>query len=307
MPTPSRAGLAAALLLTTAAGAQTIALNFPGSTVTTQNNGPGTCNNNLIVAWTSSGLTSANTCNSLQVWVTNSTSCSDSPGTSGSDGGTDVIIGTFSLATQTSGATPAVALSTIPGLVGVDCANAIVDVKNAICSSVQLRSTVGGTCSVIQATPSLIVRYDTQPPDPPSVGLTPQDSRIIVALTATGSQASDILTFNVDYARMFDDGGVDPFTTITNINSNSGSGRLTINNLVNENTYLVRGYALDEVGNISQPSAIQSAIPEASDGFWATYKKDGGEEMGGCNAAGAAVPSAIALVAALVALFRRRR
>jgi len=306
MPSPPRAGLAALLLLTTAAGAQTIALNFPGSTISTQNNGPGTCNNNLIVAWTSSGLTSANTCNSLQVWITNSVSCNESPAT-GSDGGTDLIVGTFSLATQTSGTTPAVALSTIPGLVGVDCANTVIDVKNAICAAVQLRSTVGGNCSVISATPNLIVRYDTQPPDPPGVGLTPQDSKIIVDLTATGTQAADILTFNVDYARMFDDGGVDPFTTITSINSNSGSGRVTINNLVNENTYLIRGFALDEVGNVSQASAIQSAIPEAADGFWSTYKKDGGEEVGGCNTAGAAVPSAIAAVAALVALFRRRR
>src|SRR5262249_62405145 len=116
------------------------------------------------------------------------------------------------------------------------------------------------------------------------------------------THSADLLTFDVAYARQFDDGGVDPFTRIENINANSGSGRVTINNLVNENTYRVRGYALDEVNNISQPSATQTAIPEAADGFWSTYKKDGGEETGGCNSARAAIPSAIAAGTARPAL-----
>ena len=304
---PLRAGLTAALLLLvgTAARAQSIALTFPGAPASTvQNNGPGDCNNDLRVIWTATSITAA-TCSSLQVWVTNGQSCAQSPGTTGSDGGTDIILGTFTLSTQTTGTTDPVALRTIPGLAGVDCDTAIVDVKNAICASVQVQQSVGGTCTFITA-PNLTVRYDSQPPDPPSVSLTAQDSKIIVGLTALGSQAPDVLNFQVEYALQLDDGGTPVFTSVGG-NIPASNGRVTITGLINENTYLVRGYALDEVDNRSLASDVQTATPESADGFWATYKKDGGQEIGGCNAGGAAVPSAIAAVAVLAAFLRRRR
>ena len=92
------------LLASAVSHAQTITLNFQGTSSTTFAGGPSDCGNQVpIVQWTSSGLSSANACGSLQVWVTNSASCGSSPGTSASDGGTDLIIGTLNLATGTSG------------------------------------------------------------------------------------------------------------------------------------------------------------------------------------------------------------
>ncbi len=77
--------------------------------------------------------------------------------------------------------------------------------------------------------------------------------------------------------------------------------------LINGTTYVVRAFSLDEVDNQSAPSDEQTAIPQASNGFWAEYKAAGGHDTGGCSSAGAAVPSVLSALGVLVALLRRRR
>jgi uncharacterized protein (TIGR03382 family) len=304
MPSSLRAGFTALLLLSTAARAQTITLSFTGSTNDTANKGPGTCNDQVLVVWTASGLTTANTCGSLQVWVANGAACGTSPGTSASDGGTDLIIDTASLSTTTTG-TPQFVVSAMPGLAGQDC-NSAIDVTNAVCAAVQSKA-VDGTCSgTVQGTPLLSVRYDSVPPDPPSVGLTAQDAKILVGLSANGSQASDVLSYIVEYAIQPSDQSAPVFKQAGGEVA-AASGRLTIDGLLNGTTYLVRGFALDEVSNKSQASSVQSAMPLASDGFFARYEEAGGKEQGGCSAVGAGLPSIIGALAVLAAVLRRRR
>jgi uncharacterized protein (TIGR03382 family) len=81
----------------------------------------------------------------------------------------------------------------------------------------------------------------------------------------------------------------------------------SIDGLINGTTYVVQAFALDEVDNVSQPSPEQTGTPEASNGFWAEYKADGGHDTGGCSASGAAMPSVLGALGVLVALLRRRR
>ena len=311
MPSPLRGGLAALLLLgSTAARAQTsITLAFPGTPNNLQVFGPNVtgkdCTSKLRVTWTATSLSSNNICNSLQIWVSSSSSCGNSPGTGATDGGTDLVLDTQGLTTVFTGVTPDVVVNQIPGLVGQDCTAAQLDVTDAVCASVQTKDNTGACSgSFVAGQPLLTVRFDNIPPDPPSISLNPQDSKIIVSLSANGSQAADVLTFNVEIAEVTDGGSLN-FRPAGTANANGGS--FTIEGLINDTTYAVQASAVDEANNPSLPSEIATATPLASDGFWATYKKDGGEELGGCNAGGAAVPSAIAAAVALGVFLRRRR
>jgi uncharacterized protein (TIGR03382 family) len=302
MPPTLRAGLAAVLLASAVSHAQTITLNFQGTTSKSFAGGFNDCGNQVpIVQWTSSGLSGANACGSLQVWVTNGSSCASSPGTSGSDGGTDLIIGTFSLSTGTSGNSNSFRFQDLPGLGGIGCA-ASVDIQNAVCASVQYRASTVGDCTTLQAA-NLTVRYDNVPPDPPGLTLLPQDSQIVVQLSSNNDP--DVFFYRVEYA-VEPPGDAGPnWNTLSDISANITSKPIT--GLTNETTYLVRARSLDEVNNLSAYSDVLSATPEASNGFWAEYKSAGGHEVGGCNASGVAVPSLVGTLAALVALLRRRR
>ena len=305
MPSPHRVALLAGLLLGAAASAQTISLNFVGASqqVTTLAKGPSGCNDQVRVAWTTSGLDSSNACTSLQIWVTNSQSCGTGPGTASSDGGTDLIIGTFSLATQAQGLANNFRVADMPGVVGAGGCNAIVDIRNAVCSSVDFRTAgIGGTCGTLSAA-NLIVRYDTAPPASPTMSLLPQDGKITVRLG--NNNDNDVLNYLVEYAVEPPGGGTPSWTTLPEIPATMSSK--SIDGLINGTTYVVRSYSLDEVDNQSAPSDEQTAIPQASNGFWAEYKAAGGHDTGGCSSTGAAVPSVLSALGVLVALLRRRR
>jgi uncharacterized protein (TIGR03382 family) len=305
MPSPLRAGLLAGLLIGAAASAQSITLNFVGSNanITTLARGPAGCNDQVQVQWVTSGLNSGNACTSMDLWVTNSQTCGDHPSTGITDAGTgtDLSIGTFSLATQTQGLANSFRVSDIPGVAG-NCA-IIADIKNALCASVDFRtSTVGGDCSTLKAA-NLIVRYDTQPPNPPTLDLLPQDAKIVVRLGDNGD--TDVLNFLVQYAVQPVGGASPSWISLPEIPATVTSK--AIDGLINGTTYVVQAFSLDEVDNVSPPSPQQTGTPQASNGFWGEYKAAGGADTGGCSASGAAMPSVLGALGVLVALLRRRR
>jgi len=306
MPLSRRAGLALVLLASTVSHAQSITLNFSGSTLTLLQYGPNDCTNPVpIVQFTASGLSSANVCGSLQLWVTNSAACADAPVTSSSDGGTaDLVIGTFDLTTVSTGNANSFRVSDMPGVTSASggCGGSI-DVKNAVCASVQFRSAgVGSTCNALTAS-NLTVRYDNIPPDPPSINLLAQDSQIVVQFSSNNDP--DVVYYQVWHAPVPANDSPPSFVFDGQVGSNSGSK--PIMGLTNDQEYIVRAYSVDEVLNLSLTPAEATATPLASNGFWAEYKDAGGHEVGGCNATGAAVPSALSVLAVLVAMFRRRR
>jgi hypothetical protein len=89
-------------------------------------------------------------------------------------------------------------------------------------------------------------------------------------------------------------------------NRASSCGDLVIENLVNEQTYTVVVYGMDDAGNASVPSAAVTGAPVPTDGFWEHYANEGGQEQGGCSSHGAQVWLA-ALPLLLLVLLRRRR
>jgi uncharacterized protein (TIGR03382 family) len=77
-----------------------------------------------------------------------------------------------------------------------------------------------------------------------------------------------------------------------------------IEGLINGATYEVRAKAADLAGNESGYSATQSAVPLPLVGFWDAYRNGGGEDTGGCSAAGGL--SLWAAVLLVLVLVRRR-
>ena len=301
MPSPLRVALPAALLLgTVAAAQQAINLSFPGSQTNQAFNQSG-CNNQVRVNWMVTGVVT--TCQTFTIWVATGASCGDSPGTSATDGGSDLVLDTPNLSTATSG-TESFFVSQMPGVAGHQC-NEALDVKNAVCASLGVgNGTISGGCNIIRGTPLLTARYDTIPPDPPDLSVDPLDSKLAVHFAYNGAGASDILEYAVEYRPDGTDAG---FTRISGISVQDPSQ--TISGLLNGTPYEIQGFAFDEANNQSEASAPVIATPEHSSGFWEEYKNAGGHEIGGCSATGAAVPSVIGALAALAALLggRRRR
>jgi hypothetical protein len=311
MLTPLRAGLVL-LVLSSPALAQTVTLNFGsgGTSLTSLPFNQASCNNNdqYVVTWSSSGLSSANACGNLQIFVTNSGSCPNGPpNTTGVDAGTgtaDIIIGTVAISTLATGSgTLAAALRrNMPGL-GGSCPDGQ-DITNSICAYLQYRASGSTDCTgVLTSTTNLTLRYDAKPPVPPGMNLVPQDSKIVVQLDPQGET---LLRYQIQYAEAPpNDAGPSSWLQASDLDATKSSESIT--GLTNGVTYLVRAQSVDEVGNPSGYNDPQSTTPQASNGFWGEYKDAGGHELGGCNVADAAVPSVFGALGVLIALIRRRR
>ena len=294
------------MLASPAALAQTVSLGFSGTTATTQSFNQGDCNANHAyrVTWTASNLTSGNVCNVLQIFVTNSLSCPPEPITSTTDGGTaDVIIGTVGISdlSNGSGTLDSQLFRDMPGL-GGSCADGV-DITNAVCASVNYRTAGSTSCGPLSSSTSISLNYDAKPPQPPGMNLLPQDSKIVVQLDPNGE--SNLSAYKIEYRLDVSADAGSSWLFVPDLTATKTSQ--TISGLINGQTYLVRSRSVDQVNNISEYTAEQSATPEASNGFWGEYKGAGGHELGGCSAAGATVPSVVGALAVLAALLRRRR
>ena len=295
------------MLASPAALAQSVSLGFAGGTVTTNSVNQSDCNSGkaYTVTWNAQGLGSGNVCNNMQIFVTNGGSCPDSPTTSSTDGGTsDSVIGTVSITelASGSGSLPANAFRDMPGL-GGSCPDGI-DISNTVCASVSYRAVGATSCTNLGASQTLTLRYDAKPPDPPSMNLLPQDSKIVVQLGNNGD--SSVSYYRVEYAPApAGDAGPNWVTVTPDLSATNTSQSIT--RLTNGVDYLVRARSLDEVLNISSYNTALSATPQASNGFWGEYKDAGGHELGGCTTADATVPSLVGVLVVLGTLAWRRR
>jgi hypothetical protein len=284
----------------------TLSFSGSGSAITSRAFSQSDCNNNagVVITWTVSSL--GQVCNNLQIFVTNSGSCPTTPNTTGSDGGTaDVIIDTLSASELQAGSgnTSNFLIRNMPALGGA-CPDGF-DKTNAICGSLQYRPAGATSCTDLNASSNLTIRFDSKPPAPPVISsLLPQDSKIVVQLDPNGE--NDTTYYRVQYAAQLgnSDAGLN-FVTIPDFSAQKNS--VTIDSLTNNQVYVVQAFQIDEAGNLSPPSAQASGTPLASNGFWAEYKDAGGHEQGGCNVADAAFPSVLGAIGVLVSLWRRKR
>ena len=296
--------LLAALVLLPASGfAQTtLTLTVSGNPVAKNASG---CADRVAGNWLGSGLTGA--CNSLQIWVTASTTCTDAPSATASP--PDVVVQTVqsgALVAGTTTGTFSFAFNTMPSFTSNACGTDV-DFTNYLCASVTSTGATGSCDGNLTKASSVSIRYDNHPPPPPAVSVIPLDSKLSVGLaaTGTGTDLTDVQFFNVQFA-VAPSGGGTPDWIGAGGDISSSNASVTINNLVNGTTYLVRGFSKDEAGNLSDPSDPVSAEPVQTFGFWSNYIDDGGQDSGGCTAAGGASSGvALAALAVLALLWRR--
>jgi hypothetical protein len=82
-----------------------------------------------------------------------------------------------------------------------------------------------------------------------------------------------------------------------------------VSGLTNGTLYDVRIYGEDAAGNFTDPSDVVQATPVASEGFYKTYRREGGADRGGCgDIGGGGMDWRLALLGlGILPLLRRRR
>lgn len=268
-----RGFLIVGLLVVGVAQAQTITLTATGATTDTIRFNASGCNNDLQITWTSTLLIAPS--GPLQLWSTEG-ECGDAALAS------DVRYTDVPQATVYSARTGnfVIHLSELPAFkysdAGVVCGAALVEKPQKICGSFTSSGAYVGAATTIEHATALNVIYDTLPPDVPSIdAVSEQDT----ALKLTFTVASDVLTIHFDAKAPTET----DFTERASVDVSTGN-LATIDHLVNGTTYDLRARAEDAAGNISDPSEIVSATPRHTAGFWTQYRRDGGDEQGGCTA-----------------------
>ena len=267
--------------------------------------GPANCGQVFVVQWgipTPAQITQ--TCSIPEFWITAGT-CRDHPGDNPASGTTDITLipNTPLDLTSRSGVFNAVGVNDLPifntadggGMCGSYSANATL----YVCGSVQIPSTsIGcGTNVFLHASNPPIQYRGLPPPGPTSFDVTALDSALKVNVSAS---PTDVAIIHVEMRQA----GVGDFAEVATFSPAVGNAK--ISSLQNGTAYEVRAFDDDGVGNFSGYTDVITATPVASDGFYETYRRLGGEDTGGC---GSALPGALGLplVVGIYRLLRRKR
>jgi len=260
--------------------------------------GPANCGQVFIVQWGIPTPAQFTGCSIPEFWITAGI-CGDHPAT----GDVILIPNTPIQLADRSGTFNAVGVNDLPifntadggGMCGSYAANATL----YACGSVQVPSSGGlcGTNTFLHASNPPIQYRGLPPPGPTSFDVTALDSALKVNVSAS---PTDVAIIHVEMRQA----GVGDFAEVATFSPAVGNAK--ISNLQNGTAYEVRAYDDDGVGNYSDRTAVITATPVESDGFYETYRRLGGEDTGGC---GSALPGALGLplVVGLYRLLRRKR
>jgi hypothetical protein len=269
-----RWSIVAAWMLPAVALAQSMTITVDQTSKVVTNN----CEQTFTVNW--SMTTPGTVCLGPNLWITSASSCSgEAP--SGS------VIGLSGPGPQDrTGTITTPRLRDFPVFRqgtdgGISCPSATKQ-DFLVCGAFKYQNIGLGGCDIpVHAASPPAIQYRGVPPTPPTLdSLTPQDG----ALVANVSVDADTTLIHL-YARRA--GTNDEFVERKSFTPNVGSGK--IDGLENGVVYEVYAVAEDQATNRSVPSNILQAAPVASNGFFRTYRADGGAESGGCGpgAAGA--------------------
>jgi hypothetical protein len=313
--------LAALLLLPSVGAAQTLAVTINGavtygtSTVPVLAFNASACGNSIAGSWTGTSLTAA--CTSLQIWVT-AGSCGATPNTTVAP--IDFIAYTAQAGDLAGGLTTDTFnfnTSSLPGFgVGaLDGGNTscgtVNDFTNTVCSGVTMNTAANGCTGTNVQAPSVGLRYDNVPPDPPNINIVPLDSQLSVRLSPDSlTPVADVQYYLVQYALQSTDGGTYDGGTLnyTPVGGNivASNAAVTISGLTNGNVYSIQAFTVDEASNKSTTPNTMTGSPVMTTGFYANYINDGGQ-TGGCGDSAGGGPSALALGVFLSLVLARRR
>ncbi|MBZ4371060.1 MXAN_2561 family MXYO-CTERM-anchored protein [Corallococcus sp. AS-1-6] len=213
---------------------------------------------------------------------------------------------------------------------------------NLCASARQVGGYLGTECQTAYAnvgSPTFVLKYDPQPPATPTIAaVIPRDSAlsvqvdgaeadstVIVEVAMVASADTDAGTdgdagtdadAGTDTDAGTDDGGMGLVgslalegTTgpVTRVDKAAGEGNVVITGLTNGVTYRLQAIIRDAAGNESPASASVDATPVKSNGLFDAYVDAGGQERGGCAAAGGGLAGGAVLAALGIWLSSRRK
>ena len=244
-------------------------------------------------------------CAPLLIWATEGTSCADTK----KDG--DVLLDETPISELRVAATgtfpmkvadlPAFKNAGTDG--GVSCGAQGIEKEHTICASTRFAtSSLDTTCSTtgqyFKATTPISVNYDTKPPDAPVIqGVASFDG----ALNISFSAAEDVSQVHIELRGPNDA----DFSRRASVGRTASPTK--VKDLANNETYTIRLFAQDAAGNVSDASAEATGTPVKTDGFWDIYRRNGGDEPGGCTMAPASLSIFAAAGLLVMGLLRRRR
>jgi hypothetical protein len=267
------------------------------------------CSTPRAITWTRSN---AALCDTLYIWISNG----DCTGTPGAD---DVLLEEVSRTSTTTTGTENLTASSILTLNGSGCDAADVERSFKLCATTRLVDTgnINGNCRSTAesvASNNVTVRYDAKAPAVPGA---PEVTGLDKALSVRVSPPADAATLRVQVQALTAggaDGGVDPDGGVGTVGDPILSDEQSTDNpvfrvegLQNGVVYTVRAQAIDRAGNASAFSEVAQGTPVASRGFFGAYVDAGGEEMGGCGAAGGSLAGGVALAVLGLWLSRRKQ
>ncbi|MCY1015329.1 MXAN_2561 family MXYO-CTERM-anchored protein [Pyxidicoccus sp. MSG2] len=288
------------LLFASTALGQTLSLTVDNITDTAKVIGLNSedCGDKLQVRWTLSGGVA---CEDMQLWVTTSGSCKDEPAT----GDQELQAVAVSSVNSPGNLFREVPVNGLPLFTATDggtdtCSTAQVEQTMRVCASVTVINSFSQCDTLIKVTSPVLVRFDTKPPPKPTIdAVTPRDSALGVTVSAE-EDSTVVVTATLPNA----DGGTG--TVVSTDETTAVEGLANLEGLENGVTYQVTARATDVAGN-STDSDPSTGTPVKSNGFFQAYVGAGGQETGGCGAAGGGLAGGAVLAALGFWLSRRKQ
>ncbi|PTL77522.1 MXAN_2561 family MXYO-CTERM-anchored protein [Vitiosangium sp. GDMCC 1.1324] len=272
--------IAAVLLCSSAAFGQTILIQSPNGTATVTV-GPSQCGGQASFKWT----VSATPCSgNLEMWLTTDTTCKDSASDQTGSKKELPSLSPSTITSQNLTGTLSFNVSDLPIFSTTDggqaCGAQGIDATVRLCASARITKDYLGICAttVTRVSTPLTIAYDTLPPAAPTITSADGLDQAVVANVSTPDGASQI---ELEVQR---EGAV-----VKTVTQRVGKGSIRVEGLENGVTYQLVAFALDEADNKSAASEVKEATPIKTKGFLEVYADAGGEETGGCGAAGGGV------------------
>jgi hypothetical protein len=271
--------LIALTLTASAAQAQaTLRLQAPNITGDTLRLKADSCDLSRTVNWSIAGATYF--CEDLRFWLTKSTSCPDVPA-AGDTERPEVSLTVLRNGTREAPMT--FQTRDLPGFRGTDgipCPTADREDAYLLCASV--KQSIGGTCTNNDSSylkGSLKIVYDSRPPPAPEIESVAALDRALSIRVKAGDDTSQVRV------RVERPDGTGARSLLQSVDQ----PLFRVENLENNVTYTITATALDAAENESAASEAREGTPILTRGFFDRYVEAGGQEMGGCGAAGGAL------------------
>jgi uncharacterized protein (TIGR03382 family) len=256
----------------------TIVLSGPNANETTIRVPREPCNYSRTVTWTVT--TSGTICGDLEFWFVSGTSC---PETRASDTPLFTRVTQSTLATTRTN-TFTFETQNLPAFQGtnaVTCPSPDREDEYRLCASLKLGTAVISTdpCSTTstQKANEFKVFYDAKPPAPPSIDNVAALDKALSVRVSTSDDDTSRVKLTIERA----DG-----TGSRTVNQSVDQPLFRVENLENGVTYRLSATAVDTADNESAASEVKEGTPIFTRGFYDRYVEAGGQEMGGCGAAG---------------------